>query len=340
VKFLVTGSAGFIGFHLAQRLLNEGHVVTGFDAFTPYYDVSLKRRRQTILERYPRFNSVPAGLEDAPALRSAAMSAEPDVIVHLAAQAGVRYSAENPNAYLHANILGSWNLLEIARVLAPKHLLLASTSSVYGASTRVPFAESNPAAEPLSLYAATKLAMEALGHSQAHLHGIPTTVLRFFTVYGPWGRPDMALFKFIDAILKDRAIQIYGHGRMQRDFTYIDDVIEAVIRLVDIAPAEENRIQMPDVADTLSTTAPYRVVNIGGGRPVDLLEFIGAIERTLGKTAKREMLPMQPGDVPTTFADTRLLEALTGFRPGTTVDSGVRAFADWYRANIPKATIP
>jgi UDP-glucuronate 4-epimerase len=340
VRFLVTGHAGFIGFHLARRLLENGHQVTGFDAFTPYYDVTLKQRRQAILVSYRNFRPVMAGLEDEAALRKAGEEAAPDIIVHMAAQAGVRYSAENPRAYLDANVTGSWNVLELAQRLRPRHLLLASTSSVYGASDRIPFRESDPVREPLSLYAATKLAMEALAFSTSHLHGLPTTVLRFFTVYGPWGRPDMALFKFTDAIQHDRPIEVYGHGQMQRDFTYVDDAVEAVVRLIDIAPAEQNRVQTPDNVDTLSMSAPHRVVNIGGGQPVNLLEFIAALERTLGKTAKRKMLPLQAGDVPLTFADTRLLEALTGYRPGTPVETGIRAFVDWYRANVPKTTNP
>jgi UDP-glucuronate 4-epimerase len=340
VKFLITGSAGFIGFHLTRRLLNDGHSVVGLDAFTPYYDPQLKSRRQAILETFDTFAPVMVRLEDEAALRKAGEAAAPDIIIHMAAQAGVRYSAENPRAYLDANVTGSWNVLELAQRLRPRHLLLASTSSVYGASDQVPFRESDPVREPLSLYAATKLAMEALAFSASHLDGVATTVLRFFTVYGPWGRPDMALFRFTDAILHDRPIEVYGHGQMRRDFTYVDDAVEAVVRLIGVVPDEPSRIQAPGVVDTLSKSAPFRTVNIGGGRPVDLLDFIAAIERTLGKTSSRKMLPMQAGDVPLTCADTQLLEALTGYRPETPIEAGIRAFVGWYRDNIPEPMNP
>ena len=332
MRFLITGTAGFIGFHLARRLLDAGHFVTGFDGMTQYYDVRLKEARHALLERSNGFRAVIGQLEDAAALKQAAELAEPEVIIHLAAQAGVRYSLENPKAYVDANLTGSWNVLELAKQCEVKHLMLASTSSVYGANDKVPFAESDKTDEPLTLYAATKKAMEAMAHSYAHLWKIPTTAFRFFTVYGPWGRPDMALFKFVDAIEKGEAIDVYGEGRMRRDFTYVDDLVEGIIRLVPIAPSESNRVIAEDVIDTLSKQAPFRIVNIGGGQPVGLLDFIAAIEQALGRPAVRNLLPMQKGDVPVTFANTDLLFELTGYRPATPLETGVGAFLDWYRA--------
>ncbi|RVI59873.1 NAD-dependent epimerase/dehydratase family protein, partial [Sinorhizobium medicae] len=242
MRYLITGTAGFIGFHVAKRLIDEGHFVVGFDGMTPYYDVTLKERRQAILQRSNGFKAVRAMLEDRAALDRAAELAEPEVIIHLAAQAGVRYSLENPKAYVDSNLVGSWNMLELAKAIAPKHLMLASTSSIYGANEKIPFAEADRADEPMTLYAATKKSMELMAHSYAHLYEVPTTAFRFFTVYGPWGRPDMALFKFVDAIHNGRPIDIYGEGRMSRDFTYIDDLVESIVRLSHIAPAEENRV--------------------------------------------------------------------------------------------------
>ncbi len=327
MRLLVTGTAGFIGFHLARRLIAEGHVVIGFDGMTPYYDVRLKEARHAILSRANGFTGVVGMLEDGVALRRAADLAAPDVIVHLAAQAGVRYAAENPTAYISANLAGSWAVIDLARSLGVKHLLLASTSSVYGANAKVPFAETDRADEPLSLYAATKKGMEAMAHSQAHLHRMPTTALRFFTVYGPWGRPDMALFKFVEAILAGRPIDVYGEGRMSRDFTYVDDLVEAIVRLIPIAPDEANRV----ADDSLSAEAPFRVVNIAGGHPTELLDLIAAVERALGRNATRKLLPMQPGDVPRTHAASDLLLALTAYQPATPIETGVQAFVDWYR---------
>ena len=331
MRLLITGSAGFIGFHLTRRLLGDGHTVVGYDGMTPYYDVRLKQARLEILRAQPGFTPVTAMLEEAGALMRAADLAAPDVIVHLAAQAGVRYSLENPRAYIDANLIGSWNVLDVARAVRPKHLVVASTSSVYGANLRVPFAETDRADEPLSLYAATKKGMEAMAHAYAHLHRLPTTMLRFFTVYGPWGRPDMALFKFVDAITAGRPIEVYGHGKPQRDFTYIDDLTEAIVRLIAIVPDEANRVMRPGVTDSLSLQAPFRVVNIAGGQPVVLDELIAAVEAALGRKAQRTLLPMQPGDVPVTHASPALLEALTGFKPGTTIAEGVQAFVAWYR---------
>ena len=331
MRYLITGTAGFIGFHLARRLLDEGHFVVGFDAMTTYYDVALKQKRHAILERSNGFRPVIGRLEDRSALDAAAALAEPEVIIHLAAQAGVRYSLENPGAYVDSNLVGSWNVLELARRLKPRHLLLASTSSVYGANEKIPFAETDHADEPLTLYAATKRSMELMAHSYSHLFDIPTTAFRFFTVYGPYGRPDMALFKFVSAMLKGQPIEIYGEGRMSRDFTYIDDLVEGIRRLVDVVPAETNRVE---AIDTLSHEAPFRIVNIGGGQPVELIRFVETVEAALELPAIRNMLPMQPGDVPRTFAAPDLLVALTGYRPSTSIEEGVGRFVGWYREHF------
>ncbi|MFG1379816.1 NAD-dependent epimerase [Xanthobacter autotrophicus] len=331
MRYLITGTAGFIGFHLAKRLLDEGHFVVGYDGMTKYYDVALKEKRHAILGRSNGFKAVIAAIEDQDALEKAAEFAEPDVIVHLAAQAGVRYSLENPRSYIDSNLVGSFNVIDLASRFKPKHLLLASTSSVYGSNEKVPFAESDKADEPMTIYAATKKSMEVMAHSYSHLHKIPTTAFRFFTVYGPWGRPDMALFKFVDAIRNNRPIEIYGEGKMSRDFTYIDDLIEGIVRLIATPPEEANRVTADGVIDTLSQHAPFRVVNIGGGQPVALMRFVETIEESLGKPAVRKMLPMQQGDVPRTFAAPDLLVALTGFKPQIEIEVGVRRFAEWYQ---------
>jgi len=331
MRLLITGTSGFIGYHLAETLLAAGHDVVGYDGMTPYYDVSVKQARLDRLKRHANFVNVTAMLEDAAALDRAGEIARPDVIIHLAAQAGVRYSLENPQAYMNANVTGSWNVLELARKLRPRHLLLASTSSVYGANARIPFAETDRADEPLTLYAATKRSMELMAHSYAHLWRIPMTAMRFFTVYGPYGRPDMALFKFVAAIDKGDPIDVYGEGRLVRDFTYIDDLVRAMHALIDLAPDEANRVSRDGVTDSLSQIAPFRVVNIGGGNPVGLLHFIEAIEALLGKPAIKRMLPMQPGDVPRTVASTALLDALVGAAPATQVHDGIQAFLNWYR---------
>ncbi len=325
MRIFVTGAAGFIGFHLAKELLERGHLVDGYDGMTRYYDVRLKEARLDILRKLDGFRSHIAMLEDMPALSRAVELSEPDVIVHLAAQAGVRYSLEAPRAYVDSNLIGAFNVLEIARLHKPRHLLMASTSSIYGANPRAPFCEEDKADRPLSLYAATKKANEAMAHSYAHLWAIPTTMFRFFTVYGPWGRPDMALFKFVAAIEEGRPIDIYNHGDMARDFTYIDDLVEAVVRLIDRPPLPA--LEDPDVLPA----APFRIVNIGRGAPVNLLDFIETIEQKLGKKAIRNYLEMQKGDTPQTYADSALLERLTGYRPATDLAQGVSAFVDWYR---------
>ena len=330
MQFLITGTAGFIGFHLARRLLGDGHAVTGFDGLTDYYDVRLKRARLARLSEHGGYQHVTAMLEDRAALDEAAALAVPDVIVHLAAQAGVRYSIEAPRSYVDSNLTGSWNVLELARDLKPRHLLMGSTSSVYGANHDVPFVETDKADEPLNLYAATKKGMEAMAFSYSQLFGIPTTTLRFFTVYGPWGRPDMALFKFVSAIREGRPIDVYGHGDMARDFTYVEDLVEAVARLVPLVPSEAGRIRGDDVADTLSAVAPYRTVNIANGAPIKLMDFVSVVERSLDRKAELNLMPIQPGEMKQTFGDARLLQALTGYAPKVGIEEGVRAFVDWY----------
>ncbi len=340
-RVFMTGTAGgFIGFHLAQLLLDEGMTVHGFDGMTDYYDVSLKQRRHAMLHQKPGFSATEAMLEDGTQVQDAAQAfAPPDVIVHLAAQAGVRYSLENPRSYVDANLIGTFNVMEAARLTKPpRHLLMASTSSVYGENEKIPpFAEVDKTDAPLTIYAATKKANEAMGHSYAHLWDIPpTTMFRFFTVYGPWGgRPDMALYKFVDAILDGRPIDIYNHGDMWRDFTYVDDLVRAIRLLIDAAPP----VRPPDSAvdiepgDSLSPSAPpHRIVNIGNSDKVRLLDFVDAIEDALGQKATRNYMDMQPGDVPATWADAELLKRLTGYAPETGFrDGGVGRFVDWFR---------
>lgn len=328
MRILVTGTAGFIGFHVAKRLLDDGHEVVGVDGMTPYYDVTLKQKRHALLRGRNKCALHEIMLEDTDALAKVFAMAPFDAVIHLAAQAGVRYSLENPRAYVSANLVGTFNLLELCRAHRPGHLLLASTSSVYGANTKMPFVESDRADHPLTLYSATKKATEVMAHAYAHLWSIPTTAFRFFTVYGPWGRPDMALFKFTAGIAAGRPIDVYNRGNMDRDFTYIDDLVEAIVRLLALPP----RAPVAGTDDsTLSASAPYRVVNIGAGRPVKLLAFIEEIERAVGKKAIRNDMDMQPGDVQSTFADTTLLHRLTGYRPSTPVSVGVPAFVKWYR---------
>lgn len=331
MRVFVTGTAGFIGFHLARRLLDEGHDVLGYDGITDNYDPALKQARHDILKASRGFRAIEAMLEDKAALDEAVAGFRPDIIVHLAAQAGVRHSIEHPDAYIRSNLVGTFNVLEAARAFPPRHLLFASTSSVYGGNEAMPFGEDQRTDFPVSLYAATKKAGEAMSHSYAHLWKIPTTCFRFFTVYGPWGRPDMALFKFVDAIEKDEPIDVYGEGRMQRDFTYIDDLVEAIARLIDAPPEEGRPVVAQGVVDSLSPVAPWRMVNIGGGQSTQLLWFIETIEACLGKDAAKTMLPMQQGDMEATFADTSLLTALTGFSAKTGVETGVSAFVEWYR---------
>jgi UDP-glucuronate 4-epimerase len=330
-RVLVTGSAGFIGFHLARLLLDESMVVHGYDGMTDYYEVALKRKRHEILAKHPGFTATEAMLEDATALDAVIDAFRPEVIVHLAAQAGVRYSLENPRAYLDANVVGTFNVMEAARRVGVDHLLMASTSSVYGANEEMPFRETDKVDTPLTVYAATKKATEAMSHAYAHLWNVPTTMFRFFTVYGPWGRPDMALYKFVDATLSGRPIDVYNHGEMYRDFTYVDDLVRAIRLLIDVPPVRPTSPADIAEGDSLSPVAPWRVVNIGNSDKVRLTDFVSAIEEALGMTARRNLMPIQPGDVPATWADASLLQRLTGYRPQTDVREGVARFVAWFR---------
>ncbi|MDV7269547.1 SDR family NAD(P)-dependent oxidoreductase [Thioclava sp. A2] len=330
-KVLVTGSAGFIGYHLSALLLREGFRVHGFDGMTDYYDVSLKQRRHQMLMQSPNFSATEAMLEDLAAFDAMVDEFAPDIIVHLAAQAGVRYSLEQPRAYIEANVVGTFNVMEAARRHEVDHLLMASTSSVYGANTKMPYAETDKADTQLTIYAATKKATEAMGHSYAHLWNIPTTMFRFFTVYGPWGRPDMALYKFVDAILEGRPIDVYNHGDMFRDFTYVEDLVRGIRLLIDTPPVRPAEGEEIPEGDSLSPVAPYRVVNIGNSDKVRLLDFVDAIEDAVGVKATRNYMEMQKGDVPATWADASLLQRLTGYRPQTDVRDGIAKFVAWFR---------
>jgi UDP-glucuronate 4-epimerase len=326
-RALVTGSAGFVGFHLCRRLLAEGWEVTGLDALTPYYDVRLKERRHAILAQNAGFRPVIGAVEEPGRVAGLMEALRPDVVVHLAAQAGVRHSIDAPRDYVSANLTGTFEVLEAARAVKPGHVLIASTSSVYGANKVMPYAETDRADHQMSFYAATKKACEAMAHSYAHLYGLPTTVFRFFTVYGPWGRPDMALFRFTRAILLGEPIEVYNHGAMERDFTYVDDLVEGIVRLIGVVPGAEP----VGARDSLSPVAPWRVVNIGNGAPVNLLAFVEAIEAALGLRAEKRMMPMQPGDVPATWADAGLIRDLVGPLPQTDIGEGVARFVAWYR---------
>ncbi len=330
-RVLITGGSGFIGYFLAKRLLEDGFEVIGFDALTDYYDVTLKQRRQQMLLQHPGFRAINDRLETEGALADLVAETRPDVIVHLAAQAGVRYSIDNPRSYVDSNLIGTFNLLEAVRNAPCDHLLIASTSSVYGANAKMPYAETDKADLPMSFYAATKKATEAMAHSYAHLYDIPITMFRFFTVYGPWGRPDMAHFKFTRAILEREPIDIYNHGDMSRDFTYIDDLVAGIRGLIDAVPQRVSDPGQIEEGDSLSPVAPYRVVNIGNSAPVPLMEFIDAIEAAVGQEAKKNFMDMQPGDVPATWADGTLLSRLTGYAPQTSVQDGVARFVAWYR---------
>jgi UDP-glucuronate 4-epimerase len=330
-RIFITGTAGFIGFHLADLLLKQAHLVGGYDGMTDYYDVRLKQRRHSMLNQHDGFRAIEAMLEDEEKLSTAIAEFQPDIIVHLAGQAGVRYSITNPKAYLDANIVGTFNVLESARAMNVQHLLMASTSSVYGANTVMPFCETERVASPLTFYAATKLANESMGHSYSHIYNLPITMFRFFTVYGPWGRPDMALFKFTKGIIDGAPIDIYNDGDMWRDFTYVEDLVRGIAGLLDAVPQRPERPEDIKPGDSLSPAAPFRVVNIGNSEKVRLMDFVDAIEAKVGKKAIRNYLPMQQGDVPATWADASLLHSLTGYRPQTAFREGVAKFVDWYR---------
>ena len=314
----ITGSAGFIGYHLADLLLQQGHIVHGYDGISDYYDVRLKHARHARLREYPNFTATEALLENYSALEAALERAQPQIIVHLAAQAGVRYSIDNPRAYVDANLIGSFNIMEMARTYQVQHLLMASTSSIYGANTAMPYKETDKADTQMSFYAATKKANEAMAHSYAHIHGIPITMFRFFTVYGPWGRPDMAVWLFTEAIEQGKEIKVFNNGQLWRDFTYIDDIVTGVIATADKPPVDKS--------------VPFEIFNIGNHQPVLLETFITTLEKVLGKTANKIYLPMQAGDVLTTYADTEKLQQAVGFSPNTSLEEGLIQFVDWYRS--------
>lgn len=330
MKFLVTGAAGFIGFHTSQRLLEAGHEVVGIDNMNDYYDVNLKQSRLDLLQS-PLFSFHKIDLADREGIAELFASEKFDRVIHLAAQAGVRYSLENPHAYADANLIGYLNILEGCRHNKVQHLLYASSSSVYGLNRKMPFSTDDSVDHPVSLYAATKKANELMAHTYSHLYGIPTTGLRFFTVYGPWGRPDMALFKFTRAMLEGKSIDVYNYGKMKRDFTYIDDIVEAIIRVQDVIPQPDPEWSVENGSPATSS-APYRVYNIGNSSPVELMDYITALEEALGMIAEKNMMPIQPGDVLETSADTKPLYDLVGFKPQTSVKDGVKNFVDWYKA--------
>jgi len=330
VKILVTGAAGFIGMTASLRLLARGDEVVGLDNLNDYYEVSLKENRLARLTSHANFRFVKLDVGDRTGMEALFAAEKFDKVIHLAAQAGVRYSIQNPHAYVDSNLVGFINILEGCRHHKVQHLVYASSSSVYGGNTKMPFSEHDSVDHPVSLYAATKKANELMAHTYSHLYGLPTTGLRFFTVYGPWGRPDMALFLFTKAILEGRPIDVFNHGNMKRDFTYVDDIVEGVIRVLD-KTAAANPAYEAISADPASSNVPYRVFNIGNNNPVQLLDFIGAIENALGQKAEKRLLPLQDGDVPATFANTDLLNDWVGFVPGTTVQEGVSRFIAWYR---------
>ena len=327
-KIFITGTAGFIGFHLANTLLNENFEVYGYDGMTNYYDVKLKHDRHNILLKNSNFLATEGMLEDTTKIDEVVDKFRPDIIIHLAAQAGVRYSLKNPRSYINSNIVGTFNILELAKKYKTKHLMMASTSSVYGANLEMPFNELEKADSQLTIYSATKKANESMAHSYSYLWKIPSTMFRFFTVYGPWGRPDMALFKFVEAILKDKPIDVYNKGQMYRDFTYVSDLVNGVKLLMKIIPSSKG--EKISKMDSQSTVAPYRVVNIGNSTKVGLLDFIELIEKNLGKKAIKNFMPMQEGDVASTWADCSLLQNLTNYKPSMNVDEGINKFIKWY----------
>lgn len=330
MKILVTGAAGFIGMHMSLRLLERSDEVIGLDNLNDYYDVSLKKARLARLTPYPNFRFVKLDVADRPGMERLFAEEGFERVIHLAAQAGVRYSIKNPHAYIDSNIVGFMNILEGRRHGKVQHLVYASSSSVYGGNTKLPFSEHNSVDHLVSMYAATKKANKLMAHTYSHLYELPTTGLRFFTVYGLWGRPDMAFFLFTKAILEGRPIDVFNHGKMRRDFTYVDDIVEGVVRVLDLGASPNGGLD-PMRPDPATSNAPYRLYNIGNHDPVDLMEFIGALEQALGRNAEKDFLPLQEGDVPTTYADTVLLRTDVGFAPDTPVEEGVAKFVNWYR---------
>lgn len=330
MRYLITGVAGFIGYHVADRLLSRGDAVVGIDDLNPYYDVRLKRARLALLEKQPRFTFRQLGIGDRAGMADLFATTSAEAVIHLAAQAGVRYSLTSPQAFADANLDGTLQVLEGCRANGIRHLVFASSSSVYGDSTAMPYREDQATTHPVSFYAATKIAGEAMAYSYSHLFGIPTTTLRFFTVYGPWGRPDMAYFQFTRDILAGRPIRLFNHGRMVRDFTYIDDVVEGLVRVTDLPPAAGAEAQSEENSGGASQ-APWRVLNIGAGQPMHLGRFIDLLEEALGRRAHRDCVPMQPGDLPATWADVSALARLTGFRPTIPPEIGIPRFVEWYR---------
>mgnify|MGYP005993653923 FL=1 len=329
MKIFITGSAGFIGFSLSRYLLENNHTVYGYDGLTNYYDIELKKNRNKILRKYSKFHFTKGMLENKNLLKRKISSFKPKIIIHLAAQAGVRYSIENPRTYLSSNIIGTYNVIEIAHKIKAKHLLLASSSSIYGANKKSPYRETDNVRNQLSIYASTKLATESLAHAYANIWNLPITAIRFFTVYGPWGRPDMALFKFTKSILKKEKIDVYNNGNLYRDFTYIDDIVKGVSALIDKIPKNTKKYKK-DKTDSLSPVAPFRIVNIGNSKKIKLLDFVKALEDVLKTKAIKNYMPMQKGDVYMTLANTRLLKRLTGYTTKTNFKEGVKNFVKWY----------
>ena len=328
MKILITGSSGFIGFHLSKKLLDKGHRVYGYDSMNNYYDVRLKKARYNILKKYKNFSFTKNKLENKNSLEKVFKKFKPSIVIHLAAQAGVRYSIEKPRVYLDSNITGSYNIIEVSKKFNVKHLIMASSSSVYGANKKIPFKETDKTETQLSIYAATKKSNESIAHSYSNIWKVPITMLRFFTVYGPWGRPDMALFKFTKGILANKKIDIYNNGKMYRDFTYIDDIVDGIRLLINKIPNHKNFGKYNN--DSLSSVAPFRILNIGNTKKVFLLDFIKEIEKVLGKKAIRNYMPLQKGDVKQTLSNTNLLKKLTGYNPKTSYKSGIKKFLNWY----------
>ena len=334
MKLFITGSSGFIGFHLSKKLLEKGHSVHGFDSMNNYYDVKIKRARYKILKEYKKFSFTKGKLENQKTLRKSILKFKPQAIIHLAAQAGVRYSIEKPRVYIDSNIIGTYNIIELAKKVNTKHLLIASSSSVYGANKKLPFKEIDKTETQLSIYAATKKSTESIAHSYSNIWKIPITMLRFFTVYGPWGRPDMALFKFTKGIIGNKKIDIYNRGKMYRDFTFVDDIVNGIIALIKKVPNVKQLGKIKN--DSLSPVAPFRILNIGNTRKVYLLDFINALEKEIGKKAIRNYMPMQKGDVKMTLSDTSLLKKLTGYNPKTNYRTGIKKFLKWYLSYYTK----